>query len=90
MPVLTSLAAGDSGDPAAVRMALGLLAALHRVARVAAEGDSSPREVLGLLPFSHFSILDAGAHAGDNWKRRTAKHGLGERLPEPGLPPLFL
>lgn len=87
---LTWLTSGDSGDPAAVGMALGLLAALHRVARAAAEGDGGPRKVLSLLPFSHFSIPDAGAHAGDDWKQRAAKWGLWEQLPRPGLPPLFL
>lgn len=89
VPTLTWLAAGDRGDPAAIRVALGLLAAPQHVTRVAPDGDDGPGEVDSLLSFSHFSMLNARAHAGDRWKQRAAKSELGKWLPEPGFPLCF-
>lgn len=85
VPTLTWLAAGDKGDPAAIRMALGLLAAPQHVAWVAPDGDDGPGPVDSLLPFSHFSVLNARAHAGDHWEQKAAKPELGKWLPEPGF-----
>ena len=66
------------------------MAAPQHVARVALEGDVGPGTVRSAPSFSHFSIWDVGAYAGDHWKRKAAEHGLGKRLPELGVPPLVL
>lgn len=79
---LTWLAGGDRGHPAAVGLALGPMAAPQHEAWVALEGDVVPRVVHGPLAFSHLSILDAGAGAGDHWEGKAAELRLGKRLPE--------